>query len=121
MVNLEAWCYNTRLLMSSFTWVDFSHVYREHNKRADILSKEGLYLALGHLLLHNLMMMRLLGKTHFNYFRICSFYFSLLSHGFSELSLVLLSSCYRIFESHTPAWIRYLGSCYILYCYICKH
>ena len=28
MVNLEAWCYNTRLLISSFAWVDFSHVYR---------------------------------------------------------------------------------------------
>ena len=51
MVNLEAWCYNTIILMSSFTWVDFSHVYREHNKRAYILSKEGLYLAPGHLLL----------------------------------------------------------------------
>jgi len=51
MVNLEAWCYNTIILMSSFTWVDFRHVYREHNKRAYILSKEGLYLAPGHLLL----------------------------------------------------------------------
>ena len=50
MVNLEACCNNTKLLMSSFTWVDFSHVYREHNKRADILSKEGLFLAPGHLL-----------------------------------------------------------------------
>ena len=51
MVNLEAWCYNTRLFISSFTRVDFNHVYREHNKREDILSKEGLHLALGHLLL----------------------------------------------------------------------
>ena len=51
MVNLEAWCYNTRILMSSFTWVDFSHVYMEHNKRVDILSKEGFHLAPGHLLL----------------------------------------------------------------------
>ena len=51
MVNLEAWCYNTKLLMSSFTWVDFSHVYREHNKRTDILSKEGLCMAPIHLLL----------------------------------------------------------------------
>ena len=40
MVNLEAWCLNTRILMSSFIWVDLSHVYREHNRRADILSKE---------------------------------------------------------------------------------
>ena len=51
IVNLEAWCYNTRLLISSFTWVDLSHVYREHNKRAYILSMEGLCVAPGHLLL----------------------------------------------------------------------
>ena len=51
MVNLEAWCYNTRLLIFSFTWVDFSHVDREHNKREDSLSKEGLMMASGHLLL----------------------------------------------------------------------
>ena len=51
MMNLEAWCLNTRILMSSFMWVDLSHVYREHNRRADILSKEGLHLATGHLLL----------------------------------------------------------------------
>ena len=51
MVNLEAWCYNNIIVMSSFTWVDLSHVYREHNKREDILSKEGLQLAPGHLLL----------------------------------------------------------------------
>ena len=51
IVNLEAWCLNTKMLMYSFTLLDFSHVYREHNKRADILSKEGLCRALGHLLL----------------------------------------------------------------------
>jgi len=51
MVNLEAWCFNTRILMSSFTWVDFSHVYREHNRRAYILSKQGLHLVPSHLLL----------------------------------------------------------------------
>ena len=51
MVNLEAWCYNTRLFISSFTWVDFSHVYREHNKRVDIFSMEGLCMAPDHLLL----------------------------------------------------------------------
>ena len=46
-------------------------------------------LAISYLLNH--MMMRLLGKTHFSYFRICSFYFSHLSHGFFELYQVLLS------------------------------
>ena len=49
IVNLEAWCDNTRKLMSSLSFVDFSHVYREHNKRADSLSKEGVNMALGHL------------------------------------------------------------------------
>ena len=51
VVDLEAWCYNTRLLIPSFTWVDFSHVYREHNKREYIFSMEGLCMAPGHLLL----------------------------------------------------------------------
>ena len=51
MVNLEALCLNTTILMSSFMWVNLSHVYREHNWREDILSKEGLHLAPGHLLL----------------------------------------------------------------------
>ena len=49
IVNLEAWCDNTRKLISLFTYVDFIHVYREHNKRADSLSKEGLHMASGHL------------------------------------------------------------------------
>ena len=49
IVNLEAWCVNTRKLMSLFTFVDFSNVYREHNKRVDTLSKEGLYMDSCHL------------------------------------------------------------------------
>ena len=51
MVNLEAWCDNTRLLLSSFTRVDISHVYREHNTKEDTLSKEVLCLDPGNLLL----------------------------------------------------------------------
>ena len=49
MVNLEAWCINTKTLISLFTLVDFCHVFREHNKRADTLSKEGLLMATGRL------------------------------------------------------------------------
>ena len=49
MVNLEAWCINIRQLISLFTFVDFSHVFREHNKRVDTLSREGLSMAAGHL------------------------------------------------------------------------
>ena len=51
MVNLEAWCYNTKILLSLFTHVEFSHVYREYNKRADTLSKAGLKEAAGYLTL----------------------------------------------------------------------
>ena len=49
MVNLEAWCNNTKKLVSSLTYVDFSHVYREYNKRQDTLSKAGLNEVLNHL------------------------------------------------------------------------
>ena len=51
MVNLEAWCYDTKMFISSFTHVDFSHVYREYNKREDTLSKAGLKEVSGHLTL----------------------------------------------------------------------
>ena len=49
IVNLDSWCDNTRKLISLFTYEDFSHVYREHNKRAYSLSKEGLHMASCHL------------------------------------------------------------------------
>ena len=49
MVNLDAWCLDTRKLISLFSHMDFSHVFREHNKRADTLSKEGLLMAMGQL------------------------------------------------------------------------
>ena len=44
-------CSKSIYKLYNLPWVDFSHVYREHNKRVDILSKEGLHLAPGHLLL----------------------------------------------------------------------
>ena len=49
IMSLEAWCVNIRKLIASFSSVDFKHVYREHNERADSLSKEGLKLVSGHL------------------------------------------------------------------------
>ena len=49
IVNLDAWCNNTKKLISLFTSVDFSHVYREYNMRVDSLSKDGLLMAPGHL------------------------------------------------------------------------
>ena len=46
--NLEyGWCQNIRNLESSFLSLDFSHVYREYNKKADGLSNEALYMASG--------------------------------------------------------------------------
>ena len=49
IVNLEAWCNNTKKLFSSFTSMDFSHVYREYNMRVDSLSKDRLLMAPGHI------------------------------------------------------------------------
>ena len=49
IVSLEAWCDNIIKLMTSFSSLVFNHVYREHNERADSLSKEGLIMALGQL------------------------------------------------------------------------
>ena len=49
MVNLEAWYINIMQLISWFTFVDFSHVFREHNQREDTLSKEGISMATSHL------------------------------------------------------------------------
>ena len=51
MVNLDAWCYNTKLLLSAFTQVDISHVYREYNTREDTLSKAWLKEDVGYLTL----------------------------------------------------------------------
>ena len=46
-LNLDGWCQNIRHLESSFLSFDFSHVYREYNKKADGLSKEALSMASG--------------------------------------------------------------------------
>ena len=44
-LDLEAWCLNIIALCASFSSIDYQHVYREYNERADLLSKEGLHLA----------------------------------------------------------------------------
>jgi len=33
-----------RLIYNQFLWVSYTHIYREHSKNADQLSKEGLQL-----------------------------------------------------------------------------
>ena len=48
-LNLEGWCQNIRKLESSFLSLDFLHVYREYNEKADGLSKEALSLDIDHL------------------------------------------------------------------------
>ena len=68
IVNLEAWCDNTRKLMSFFSFVDFSHVYREHNKRADSLSKAGLNMASGHLTFTEICEGEIFGKVSLQFF-----------------------------------------------------
>ena len=44
-LDLEAWFLHIRDLSPSFIAIDYKHVYREHNKKAYILSKEGLKMA----------------------------------------------------------------------------
>ena len=68
IVNLEAWCDNTKKLISSFTFVDFSHVYREYNMTADTLSKEGLHMAPGHLTFTEICKGELFGEVKFQLF-----------------------------------------------------
>ena len=46
-LNLYGWCQNIRNIESSFLSLDFSHVYREYNKKAYGLSKEALSMASG--------------------------------------------------------------------------
>ena len=119
MVNLEAWCENTRLLMTSFTRVDISHVYREHNTRADTLSKEGLYLAPGHLLLSESYDEEFIGEDSIHlFYNLLILLQLLITWYFFELFLFMLSSNFWNTEDHLPAWIRYLGSCYVLYGHI---
>ena len=49
-LDLDGWCQNIRNLESPFLLLDFHHVYREYNVKADGLSKEALSLAYGLLL-----------------------------------------------------------------------
>ena len=47
-IDLSHWCVKVRNLIHCSAGVDISHVYREHNQRADCLSKDGLLLEPGH-------------------------------------------------------------------------
>ena len=42
------WCWETRKLITSFLDLSFSHIFREHNRIADHLSKTTLTMALGY-------------------------------------------------------------------------
>ena len=46
-LDLEGWCVNIMELKAYFHTLDFHHVFREHNKRVDNLSKEVLSIAVG--------------------------------------------------------------------------
>ena len=48
-LDLGHWCDNIIRLKESFLSSDCQHVYKEHNMRADVLSKEALKLTTGHL------------------------------------------------------------------------
>ena len=47
-LELDHWCEKIITLMEIFHRLDARHVYREHNQRADGLSKDSLWLAFGH-------------------------------------------------------------------------
>ena len=68
IVNLEAWCDNTKKLFSSFTSMDFNHVYREYNMRADSLSKDGLLVSLDHLTFMEICKGELYGEVNLQLF-----------------------------------------------------
>ena len=53
---LSHWCMDTRIMMSCFSIMSIKHTYREHNQRADSLSKEALALLLGVVLSQKFMM-----------------------------------------------------------------
>ena len=46
-LDLDYWCDNISELKASFIPPDFQHVYKEHNKKVDCLSKEALPMASG--------------------------------------------------------------------------
>ena len=46
-LDLDGWCDNIMELKAFFHTLDFHHVFREHNKREDSLSKEALSMVVG--------------------------------------------------------------------------
>ena len=49
VLELNYWCTRTKLLCFSFESFKCQHIYREHNKIVDGLSKEALKLPIAHL------------------------------------------------------------------------
>ena len=46
-LDLDGWCDNIMELKAFFHTLDFHHVFREHNKRANSISKEVLPMVVG--------------------------------------------------------------------------
>ena len=46
-LDLDGWCDNIMELKALFHTLYFHHVFREHNKRANNISKEVLHMAVG--------------------------------------------------------------------------
>ena len=46
-LHLDGWCDNIMELKAFFHNLDFHHVFRENNKRAESISKEVLHIAVG--------------------------------------------------------------------------
>ena len=47
VATLEGWKLHSQELIQSFSWIRFTHIFREHNSQADSLSKEALSLPAG--------------------------------------------------------------------------
>jgi ribonuclease HI len=52
-VNIEGWKLKTKDLVSKFEDISFQHIYREHNKEADQLSKRALKEPKGRLIVYH--------------------------------------------------------------------
>ena len=95
--------------MSSFMWVDLSHVYREHNRRADILSKEGLHMAPGHLILTEFYGNEIIGESSVQLFQNMHFFTSKYLSSFVRHLQVFVEHHFTDYLSITPSLDQIFG------------
>jgi ribonuclease HI len=67
-VNLDGWKLKTKELTHNFKEISFQHIYREHNKEADLLSKRALKEPKGRLTVYHWQNGEEIPPTHLNIF-----------------------------------------------------